>query len=294
MDFILGIDGGGTGCRAALATPGGQVLARASSGAANIRTDLTSARAHIVEAAQRAFVAAGKDSGLIVHTPAVLGLAGANGGTYRQQLQAILPFRESRVESDAEIALEGAIGAGDGAIAVLGTGSAYRVRRNGVSRPVGGWGFQVGDQASGARIGRDLLEKTLLAYDGICQASALTREIMAVFRDNPEDVVEFTVAAKPGDYGGFAPKVFDHAARGDAVARRIVDKAVADVERALAALRLGEGDVLCLLGGLASLYAPLLAPRYRALLREPQGDALAGAVRMAARYFGHAGGAGNG
>lgn len=294
MDFILGIDGGGTGCRAALATPDGQVLARGSSGAANIRTDLTSARAHIVEAAQRAFAAAGKDSGLIVRTPAVLGLAGANVGTYRQQLQAILPFRESRVESDAEIALEGAIGAGDGAIAVLGTGSAYRVRRNGVSRPVGGWGFQVGDQASGARIGRDLLEQTLLAYDGICAASALTREIMAVFRDNPEDVVEFTVAAKPGDYGGFAPKVFDHAARGDAVARRIVDKAVADVDGSLGALRLGEGDVLCLLGGLASLYAPLLAPPYRALLREPQGDALAGAVRMAARYFGHAGGTGNG
>jgi glucosamine kinase len=294
VDFILGIDGGGTGCRAALATPDGQVLARGSSGAANIRTDLTSARAHIVEAAQRAFTAAGKDSGLIVRTPAVLGLAGANVGTYRQQLQAILPFRESRVESDAEIALEGAIGAGDGAIAVLGTGSAYRVRRNGVSRPVGGWGFQVGDQASGARIGRDLLEQTLLAYDGICAASALTREIMAVFRDNPEDVVEFTVAAKPGDYGGFAPKVFDHAARGDAVARRIVDKALADVDGSVGALRLGEGDVLCLLGGLASLYAPLLAPRYRALLREPQGDALAGAVRMAARYFGHAGGTGNG
>lgn len=288
MDFILGIDGGGTSCRAALAMPDGRVLARASSGAANIRTDLTNARTHIVEAAQRAFTEAGHDPGLVARTPAVLGLAGANVGTYRQQLQAILPFRESQVESDAEIALEGAVGSGDGAIAVLGTGSAYRVRRGGVSRPIGGWGFQVGDQASGARIGRDLLEQTLLAYDGICEASLLTREIMAVFRDNPEDVVEFTVAAKPGDYGGFAPKVFEHAAQGDAVARHIVSKAVADVEAALGALDLRDGDVLCLLGGLAGLYAPLLAPRYRALLGQPQGDALSGAVRMAARFFGTA------
>jgi glucosamine kinase len=271
MDFVLGIDGGGTSCRAALAAPDGRVLARASSGAANIRTDLTNARTHIVEAARRAFVEAGQDPELLVHTPAVLGLAGANVGTYRQQLQAILPFRESRVESDAEIALEGAVGSGDGAIAVLGTGSAYRVRRGGVSRPVGGWGFQVGDQASGARVGRDLLEQTLLAYDGICEASALTREIMAVFRDNPEDLVEFTVGAKPGDYGGFAPKVFEYAA---------------DVEGALGALDLREGDVLCLLGGLAGLYAPLLAARYQPLLREPRGDALLGAVRMAARRFG--------
>lgn len=286
MDFVLGIDGGGTSCRAALAAPDGRVLARASSGAANIRTDLTNARTHIVEAARRAFVEAGQDPELLVRTPAVLGLAGANVGTYRQQLQAILPFRESRVESDAEIALEGAVGSGDGAIAVLGTGSAYRVRRGGVSRPVGGWGFQVGDQASGARVGRDLLEQTLLAYDGICEASALTREIMAVFRDNPEDLVEFTVGAKPGDYGGFAPKVFEYAAEGDVVACSIVSKAVADVEGALGALDLREGDVLCLLGGLAGLYAPLLAARYQPLLREPRGDALLGAVRMAARRFG--------
>lgn len=286
MDFVLGIDGGGTGCRAALASPDGRILARAGSGAANIRTDLASARAHIVEAARRAFVEAGQDPESLARTPAVLGLAGANVGTYRQQVQAILPFRESLVESDAEIALEGAVGSGDGAIAVLGTGSAYRVRRCGVSRAVGGWGFQVGDQASGARVGRDLLEQTLLAYDGIGEASALTREIMAVFRDNPEDLVEFTVAAKPGDYGGFAPKVFDYAAEGDVVARSIVGKAVADVEGALGALGLREGDVLCLLGGLAGFYAPLLAARYQPLLREPRGDALLGAVRMAARRFG--------
>ena len=56
------------------------------------------------------------------------------------------------------IALEGAIGDGDGAMAILGTGTAYMVRRNGEARPIGGWGFQVGDQGSGARIGRDLLE----------------------------------------------------------------------------------------------------------------------------------------
>ncbi|TIU60191.1 MAG: N-acetylglucosamine kinase, partial [Mesorhizobium sp.] len=41
MKFVLGIDGGGTSCRAALATVDGVVVGRAKSGAANIRTDLT-------------------------------------------------------------------------------------------------------------------------------------------------------------------------------------------------------------------------------------------------------------
>ncbi len=285
MRFVLGIDGGGTSCRAALATADGAVIGRAKSGAANIRTDLTGARTHIVEAARLAFLDAGQDPGQISETSAVLGLAGANVGTYRQQLEAILPFGKSRVETDAEIALEGAVGSGDGAMAILGTGTAYMARKDGVSRAIGGWGFQVGDQGSGARIGRDLLEQTLLAHDGIRPASPLTDEMLAVFRNNPEDVVEFTTNAKPGDFGGFAPKVFERAGKGDAVAQWIVDKAVADVEAALGALDLRPGDPLCLLGGLAALYAPRLSARYRSQLRQPLDDALGGAVSMAARLF---------
>ncbi|TPK55197.1 MULTISPECIES: N-acetylglucosamine kinase [unclassified Mesorhizobium] len=285
MKFVLGIDGGGTSCRAALAMADGTVLGRAKSGAANIRTDLTGARSNIVEAARQAFVAAGQDSDLIPQTPAILGLAGANVGTYRQQLEAILPFSTSRVETDAEIALEGAVGSGDGAMAILGTGTAYMARKNGKSRAIGGWGFQVGDQGSGARIGRDLLEQTLLAHDGVRARTPLTDSMMAVFRDNPEDVVEFTTNAKPGDFGGFAPKVFEHAEKGDAVANWILDKAVGDVEASLGALDLAADAPLCLLGGLAPLYAPRLSARYRALLREPLDDALGGAVQMAVRLF---------
>ena len=61
MTFVLGIDGGGTSCRAALATTGGEILGRAKSGAANIRSDLTGARTNIVDAARQAFLAAGED-----------------------------------------------------------------------------------------------------------------------------------------------------------------------------------------------------------------------------------------
>lgn len=288
MEFVLGIDGGGTSCRAALATADGVVIGRAKSGAANIRTDLTGARTNIVDAARLAFLDAGKNPDHIPQTAAVLGLAGANVGTYRQQLEAILPFAASRVETDAEIALEGAVGSGDGAMAILGTGTAYMVRHDGKTRSIGGWGFQIGDQGSGARIGRDLLEQTLLAHDGIRPSSPLTKEMLAVFRNNPEGVVEFTTNAKPGDFGGFAPKVFEHAARGDIVASWIIDKAVADVEASLGVLDLREDDPLCLLGGLVPLYAPRLSARYQALLKPPGDDALGGAVMMAARLFGDA------
>jgi glucosamine kinase len=285
---MLGIDGGGTSCRAALATATGDIIGRGKSGPANIRTDLTGARENIVDAARQAFADAGKDPALVPQAFAVLGLAGSNVGTYAQRLQTILPFAESRVETDALIALEGAVGEGDGAMAILGTGTAYMVRKGGAARAIGGWGFQVGDQGGGSRIGRELLEETLLAHDGIRPASPLTKEILAVFRNNPEDVVEFTINAKPGDYGGFAPKVFDFAARGDVAAEAIVARAVAAIEASLDALALDGKAPLCLLGGLAPLYAPRLSARYRAMLKEPLRDALGGAVAMAARMFGQA------
>ena len=65
----------------------------------------------------------------------------------------------------------------------------------------------------------------------------------------------------------------------------ILDKAVADVEASLDALDLSAGAPLCLLGGLAPLYAPRLSARFRALLKPPLDDALGGAVQMAVRLL---------
>lgn len=286
MELVLGIDGGGTSCRAALATPAGEVLGRGRSGAANIMTDLHGARANIVEAARLAFVDAGRDPALIPSVGAVLGLAGTNVGGFKQQLQEILPFRESLVESDALIALNGALGDHDGAIAIIGTGSIFMSRRGDRLHTIGGWGFMLGDLGSGARLGRDLLQETLLAHDDIHPGSALTDAVLERFGGDPRNIVQFGAASKPGEFAAFAPMVLDYADRGDAAALHVLRRAVGDIEEALAALKLVPGDWLCLLGGLAALYAPHLSREYRGLIRPPLQDALGGAVSMAVRHFG--------
>lgn len=285
MRYVLGIDGGGTSCRVALATADGTILSRATSGSANIHTNMLGARDNIVEAARMAFAEAGVNAGLLGATPAVLGLAGANVGTNAAQLEAILPFSRSVVETDAMIALEGAVGAGDGAIAILGTGTAYLGRRGGVATPVGGWGFLVGDQGSGAQLGRELLERALLAYDGIGPASPLTDDILAVFEGDPSNIVGFTATARPGAFGSFAPKVFEHAGNGDPVAEAILARGLAVIEASIGRFALQPGEPLSLLGGLAPHYQPRLSARLRDLVRAPRQDALGGAVSMAARLF---------
>ncbi|MGA1802567.1 BadF/BadG/BcrA/BcrD ATPase family protein [Rhizobium sp. HT1-10] len=279
--YAIGIDGGGTSCRAAVADATGTIVGRGVAGAANIMSDPDGALENIVRSSRAAFEDAGLDPSLAEHSAAVLGVAGANVGLHGEKIRTALPFARADVVTDSLIALQGALGHSDGVVGAFGTGSVYGARRNGKVTEIGGWGFVIGDQSSGARLGRDLLEIALLAHDGVETDTPLTRIVMAEFANNPQDVVEFAHAAKPREFARYAPVVFEHATAGDAVATRIVAKAASDIDRSLDALLWPECDTVCLLGGLSGAYRSWLSPAHRALLAEPKGDALQGAVSFA-------------
>lgn len=285
MEHMIAIDGGGTSCRALVAGVDGVVLGRGKAGSANIMTDMDGARQNIVAASEAAFADAGLPPDIIPASSAVLGLAGANIGNYGERIRALLPFRRSIVETDAMIALNGALGAEDGAMAILGTGSIFMARSKGTIRSVGGWGFMVGDLGSGARVGRALLQEALLAHDDVHRGSALTSEVLRRFEDDPQTLVEYAHTAKPGEFGTFAPLVFEYAERGDPIGNALIEGAVRSIEEALKAIMPPECDRLCLLGGLARLYEPFLGPRFRKLAKEPFGDALQGALSLALERF---------
>ena len=50
------------------------------------------------------------------------------------------------------------------------------------------------------------------AFDGLQPASALTDDILAEFDSDPVAMMNWALEAKPGDFGAFAPRVFEHAA----------------------------------------------------------------------------------
>ncbi|MGB8817684.1 MAG: BadF/BadG/BcrA/BcrD ATPase family protein [Rhizobiaceae bacterium] len=285
--FLVGVDGGGTSCRAALAKLDGTIIGQAKSGSSNITTNLEGAADSIMQAVHAAVAEARLEPEILAQSAAVLGLAGANVGDFAARLSRRLPFASHAIESDATIALQGALADGDGAIAILGTGSAFLSRRGQTMRLIGGWGFQISDLGGGARLGRDALELAILAHDGVCERSPLTDELLAGFEGGPEGIVLFVQNAKPVDYGRHAPTVFRHLAAGDANAVRLIKAAAATVDAAFDALCKDGDDQIALLGGLAPFYPPWLAARHQARLAPARADALTGAVELAARLAEH-------
>lgn len=285
VDYVIGVDGGGTGCRAAVAGRDGRTIATGAGGAANVLSDRAGALANILVAIDSALAAAGLDKAVLQRSAVLLGLAGSNVGDTAAFITASLPAARVEVVSDGLIALEGAIGDGDGAVAILGTGSIFFARQAGTVRSYGGWGFVIGDFGSGASLGRSALAASLLAHDRIIAASPLTDRLIADFGGAPGPMVEFARTAAPGDFGRFAPAVFAAAESGDPVGLDIVGRAAASVDLALDRIVADGADRIALLGGLAPLYPAYLAERHRPRLVAPLSNALAGAVALAVRHF---------
>lgn len=280
MTLFLGIDGGGSGCRAALLDDAGRFLGRGEGGPANIWSDLEGALASILVASEAAVADAGR-----VWEPAEivagLGLAGANAPAAAAALAARLPFGRAAIESDAIVALRGALGDEDGITANLGTGSVYGVKRQGRVRMIGGWGFVLGDQGSGAWIGRKVRETALLAHDGI---EAMTPFLAALLAEagGATGLLEFASRAGPVAYAATVPQVIEAEAAGDPAAAAVMKQAEEEIARAIDRLQSEDGPLpVAFLGGLGAVFAPRLARHYAGLVRAPAGTTLDGALALA-------------
>lgn len=283
--LIVAVDGGGSTCRAAIATPAGQIRGRATGAPANVTTDFDGAIASVMATVAAAYGDAGLDPQRHGRDVAFLGLAGANVSDTAARVAQRLTFGKRQVASDREITVEGALGTGGGTVALLGTGSFFVCRSGAGVRSVGGWGFQLGDDFGGAWLGRRLLRRTVLAFDGLAPGSDLTAGLIAEFGGTPDKMVAFAQSATPMDYGAFAPRLTDAFAQGDPVAGEIMEGAVAGVTEVLDGIGAEAAGGLCLLGGLGPIYAEALPARYKALVRPALGDGISGAIGRARQAF---------
>jgi len=249
MDYVLGIDGGGTKTLAVCADLQGKVLGTGISSGSNYHTvGLGEAIAAIKRSSTQAMSIAGVKRSDV--RSACIGLAGAGRETDRSILLPAftgLSIADKVIlEHDAFIALAGATVCNPGVIVIAGTGTmAFGINSSGEQNRSSGWGNILGDEGSAYYIGHNALISACKAYDGRGAETALIDGIVRLLELNDfNDVVKKIYGASPKDIAGIAPLVSQTAYAGDEVAIRIMKDA--GIELALSAVsvikRLGDNE----------------------------------------------------
>lgn len=272
MAFFLGIDGGGTGCRAVLGDANGRVIGQGVGGPANINTDTEGAAQNILAATSIALSESDAEPHQLIAT---LGLAGGAMRTAASRLEELLPFARVQIVNDAITAARGALGPDDGILVAIGTGSVFAIQRDGKIRQAGGRGFLMGDEGSGAVLGRSLLAEAMRAADGFAPQSPLLAQILDEF-GGVEGIIAFGNRARPAEFAVLAPRIVTS---DDPAALAIMQGAIHQIHYNINVLQHGRNLPVCFVGGLGPAYAAHLDGLWP--IRPARGSALDGALLMA-------------
>jgi glucosamine kinase len=303
--LVIGIDGGGSRTRVVLADANGTVLARAEGPGTALRQGEESEAADIIQGLIAEVLASAQRSDV---RPAVcvVGVAGAGQERAAQALWSALASRrvadDVSVQADATIALDDAFGDDAGIMLIAGTGSVAFCRApDGRLERCGGWGPNVGDEGSGAWLGRRALSVVTAAQDGREPETALSGALLTALElESLDDLIPWAAVATPAQLAALVPVICQVAATGDLRANALISLCVEELmlhirtlarrsfvdERAAIPVALAGG-----LMGKGSLVRKRLEQRLRsavpgANVRADEVDAARGAVRRARRLLG--------
>ncbi|MEM6782916.1 MAG: BadF/BadG/BcrA/BcrD ATPase family protein [Bacteroidota bacterium] len=305
MNYLIGIDGGGTRTTVVLADADGTPRYRHEGPASLVHPDAPEAGAAAVAGVVTdATVQVGWER------PAralCAGLAGvgleADRNAVKRALEADGLAEQVAVVTDGRVAVEGALGSQPGLLLIAGTGSiAYAKAADGTLQRCGGWGLRLGDEGSAYGTGRAALVAALHAADGRGPATSLLDTLLAATDSAmPRALPAWTARASKAEVASLARLVQTEASTGDPVAKHLLDAAalalaahipplVAWIEARHVSARLNAPWPLAYLGGMFRL--PGFTARVREAVQvrvggavecaEAQADAATGAVHLAA------------
>lgn len=282
--YLAGVDGGGTGTRVVLSTPDGQELARGTGGPGGLALGRAESWQSVMTALKQAFEIAGIAMPPLQQIGIGLGLAGVTVTAWREEFLQLNPgFGLLIVESDAYTTLLGAHGGEAGAIIALGTGSVGEALYSDGSRlEVGGWGFPIGDEASGAWLGWQAVNYLQRVLDGRQPAEALALALEEHTGNCRDSLFAWMGNANQTRYASLAPTVIRMAEHSE-VARQLLQTAGQDIAQMAAALTAKEQLSIALCGGLAPVLKPYIPQALQQTLTEPQADSATGAMLLVKR-----------
>jgi N-acetylglucosamine kinase len=229
MDYVLGLDGGGTKTLTALADRNGDVAEivhgpSLDPTAAGDWPDLLSRQLQRISKGLQAPVAA--VFGLSFHDEIERFTA-----MQEDVVAALLPDSRIAVENDVRIAFDGAFAAGEGVLLLAGTGSMAWASLNGLDDKhyrIGGWGDAFGDEGSAYWIGRESLTIASQALDGrLPEAKMFADALLQALSITPDKLIDwvYSIGNQRTAIAGLARLTAVIAASGCAPAKAIINAA---------------------------------------------------------------------
>ncbi len=279
IQYLIGVDGGGTGTRIVLTDSNGIELARGSAGPSGLMHGATAAWQAILAAIEQAFTTSGIVAPDFQQMAIGCGLAGVNNKLWAAEFVAANPgFGLLIAETDAGTTLLGAHQGKPGAIIALGTGSVGEVMMaDGSRREVGGWGFPSSDEASGAWMGLRAMNHVQHVLDGRASTDNFAIAIVDFCGGNKDAVFAWLGGATQTKFAQLAPLVIQYASS-NPKARSILLEAGMEVEKMANALDPSGTMPVALCGGLAEAIWNYLPEKLLQRVTKPIGDSAVGAL----------------
>ena len=266
--YYIGIDGGGTKCKARLESSSGQLLSEAIAGAANAARNLEQSVTSITEVCEKVFEKANLPLDRLANTHVGLGLAGLNIPSVKKEFDSVtFPFKSWVSTTDLNIACLGAHNGEKGAVIILGTGSSAVVIKGDRELNIGGHGFLLGDQGSGAWIGKQAVTLSLLELDGFSKEQGLAKTVLAHYNcANQSDLVSLLNKALPAKFATIAPTIIALSQEKLPQANTIINEATTYIDKLISIVASHKPQRISIIGGLASAFGPLLSEQSQSIL----------------------------
>lgn len=247
-----------------------------------MRFGLEAALGSVMSATRQTLQEAGLAEEALANVYAGIGLAGTGQRGARAALEAWRhPFAGAWFEGDGYLALLGAFGEGDGGIVIAGTGSIALTHYKGRTKRIGGYGFPVSDEGSGADLGLNAIRHSLRTLDGRAASSEFSADVLARFAHDPAALIAWMETATATDYAALAPLVARHAQAKDTAARALMHQAGSQIAGLVESLFASGVKQVALTGGLADVLKTYLPSAIANRLSTPLADAISGGVFLA-------------
>ena len=287
VDFLIGVDGGGTATRALLARRDGVPIGHGHAGPSALGQGIRQAWIEVEQAIRVAFESARLAVPDWSRCAVGAGLSGVSNRPWRDEfVERNIGFARLEAETDSFTMLLGAHGGKPGSIVVVGTGSMGEVlHADGARFTVGGWGFPVSDEGSGAWLGLHAMQLAQRAMDGRAAAGALARQIWATCGTDREALQAWCGDASQAwctgqfAYAQLAPAVFSTAAS-DPAAAELLDRAAAEIDAIALALDPAGGLPLAVSGSVGRRLVERLSPVVKGRLVDAADGPAAGALTL--------------